>query len=185
MLSAAGAPAAKAERAPAHWRVRTVTIRDETGSSAHRQALEHAAWVWSAAGAKITLKVVDGAGGGCAEPAAGSITVCGYTSARSAGEATTTVVDGHIERAVVRLELHDLTAEHLRAVACHEIGHALGLDHREGGTTCMTSPPTSTEPDEHDLRAVRAAHAHDDPARRCEGAHLVRVGSFCLFRWGS
>lgn len=40
----------------------------------------------------------------------------------------------------------------VRAIACHELGHLLGLDH--GGAACMTSIPKSRHPSEHDVAQV-------------------------------
>lgn len=50
-------------------------------------------------------------------------------------------------------------------ILCHEVGHALGLGHREAGTrSCMQTPAraSASDPDGHDADHLRAVHDHLD-----------------------
>jgi len=50
----------------------------------------------------------------------------------------------------VQVQLNDsyrMSAGEHRAVACHELGHALGLDHDSRTSSCLQSQPHATAPD--------------------------------------
>ena len=54
-----------------------------------------------------------------------------------------------------------------RAVACHELGHALGLDHRgSSDASCMaaqiSNAATQARPDGHDYGQLETLYGHDD-----------------------
>lgn len=60
---------------------------------------------------------------------------------------------------------NDTPLIHRRFVACHELGHLLGLDHRVSSVnSCMRDdPPYAQLPDSHDFDVVFSLHNHNDP----------------------
>lgn len=168
----------QAHHAPDHWGPRAVVVRDETGRADTGAALRHAVDAWDAAEADLELTVRPGNGNGCGDPPLGEIAVCGYDSS-DAGEARRWIVDGHIVRAAVLIDADGLRPEYLRGVSCHELGHALGLDHREAGRTCMAGRPSSETPDQHDRDALRVGHDHRHGEDSCDGRHAARIGRTC------
>ena len=79
-----------------------------------------------------------------------TITVCGTLLPDTGGWGTTTPGGGV---AVVRID----RPEHYRWLLCHELGHALGLDHRPiGDPSCMAPDYRVPSPDQLDLQRVRA-----------------------------
>jgi hypothetical protein len=158
----------------AHWDVPEVLVRDETGHPDVGRALERAVAAWNEATPRLQLRVVPGEGSGC-RGADGEIQVCLTSGEAYAGSATTVEEDGHIASAVVLLEL-DRVGAYVDAVACHELGHAVGLDHRSSGDTCMRERPTVAEPDDEDLRRVRDSHAD----HHCERRSVASVDGRCF-----
>ena len=65
----------------------------------------------------------------------------------------------HFTSAHVKLNKATVSGKE-RHLACHELGHALGLDHRNETTSCMRTPVTSRTPDAHDYAAIRSAYSH-------------------------
>ena len=61
----------------------------------------------------------------------------------------------------VRIQLNDTypmgAAEH-RAVTCHELGHALGLDHDRRASSCLQSIPHALHPDAADRGRLEARY---------------------------
>jgi hypothetical protein len=163
LAAGAAAPGASADHTSGHWHDRTVVVRDETGFADHRRALDLAVRQWNAAGAAVRLELASGRGAGCDAPQAGEISVCRADLPPSrAGEARVWKQGDHIVRASVLVRADSWRFEHLVAIACHELGHALGLDHRSERTSCLTATIHSSQPDEHDLADLRAAHAHTE-----------------------
>lgn len=68
----------------------------------------------------------------------------------------------HIQQAWVKLNGRTTTTDQERSVICHEVGHALGLDHRGATSSCMYNGSTfPTSPDQHDYDVLVAqTHSH-------------------------
>lgn len=47
----------------------------------------------------------------------------------------------------------------VQGLVCHEIGHALGLNHQNDNTSCMQSPGGGNRPNAHDLDTLRLIYA--------------------------
>lgn len=167
--SAAGAHATSTD----HWDVPVVIVRDETGATEVRSSLERSVADWNGATPTVQLRIEPGTGTGCVR-AAGEIRVCLTRSDGYAGETTTSHDGSHITSATVLID-GIRSGRHLGAVVCHELGHALGLDHRDDGSTCMRPAPTVTTPDQADRDAVRDAHAPD-----CSKRSLITHNGRCL-----
>lgn len=131
-------------------------VRDETGSASVGAALEAAVASWNEATPDLQLRLGPGTGSGCRGDA-GEIQVCLTESTEYAGHARRSDVGGHISGAVVMIDVRR-SGPNVHAVACHELGHALGLGHRDEGSTCMRVAPVVDRPDQADLDRVRAAH---------------------------
>lgn len=183
---------AGAHHAQEHWTVPTVIVRDETGLADHRRAIGMAAARWNAAGAAVRFEVRDGLGRGCAAPANGSISVCrADLPGSTAGEARVWLDGEHVVKGSVLIDAGARPFEHLVAIACHELGHTLGMDHRAERSSCLTATIHSADPDDHDRGALRRTHSHrhtapkpqssrepeSQPAESCPT--LVRINGQC------
>jgi predicted Zn-dependent protease len=101
-------------------------------------------------------------------PTLNSIHVCNYAYGRTGWAGLAKVFfdqNFHIVKANARLNAtYVRSASKMQAVACHEIGHALGLGHRpqpEGATSCL-SPilSTSSVPDGDDYTELTTIYNH-------------------------
>ena len=173
LLLLVGAPARAHEANVSHWDQQIVVVRDETGSADLRAALEHAIAAWNEATPRLQLQVEPGTGTGC-RGGAREVQVCLTRSDRYAGSAQTERNGAHIRGAVVLIDAVR-SGSHLRAVVCHELGHALGLDHRSDGETCMRPAPVVASPDDIDLEQVRIAHQPD-----CANRSLLTHNGRCV-----
>lgn len=156
---------ADAHHADEHWTVPTVIVRDETGIAEYRRAIAMAAARWNAAGSAVRLDVRDGLGRGCDAPSVGNVAVCrADLPSTTAGEARVWVDGDHIIKGSVLIDAGARPFEHLVAIACHELGHALGMDHRAERSSCLTATIHSSDPDAHDRAELRRTHGHSHPA---------------------
>jgi hypothetical protein len=177
---------AQAHHGQWHWNQQVVVVRDETGFADYRRAIGLAAARWNAAGAGVRLEVAGGRGRGCGDPERGEITVCRRSFAgNQAGSARVWLEGDHIVRGSVLMDTRPRPYEHLVAIACHELGHALGLDHRSERSSCLTATIHASDPDEHDRAELRRLHAHSHgtpgPAGTGScGGHVLRLGESCV-----
>ena len=128
-----------------------VSVHDATGDPVWGQFLRAAASEWNAGVDNFRLDVVTG-DADC-DTGAGPFTavVCVRpTSPGTRAETRWYVGDGeHLRFATIHLDPERASA-HRQRLACHELGHALGLRHRQSGSSCMTpktiaiqTPPTT------------------------------------------
>jgi hypothetical protein len=163
-----------------HWRDRSITVVDEVvrhlrPGRAHlprkwREARNKVLAEFNATGVVTLQLVVEPAPGTChplersyedADAAtAGTIRFCrtfDRSSAYGGWAYWRRDPDGHIAAAVV--VVNGRTGG--RLILCHELGHALGLDHRSQSTSCMSGGPGSGL-DQHDRDELAALYGHTD-----------------------
>jgi len=163
MVSASPASATHGDNL--HWKgsgLRQVAVIDKTGNSGFHSAVVGAVNNWNSGLHNVHLNLTTSSG--ACSSSGGNIQVC--LSKRVGGLARwTNDSANHFFGVAVRLDRYHPT--YAAALACHELGHALGLAHRlqsEQNTTCM-SPAVGagqTHPDAHDFATVDAQTNHTD-----------------------
>jgi hypothetical protein len=95
----------------------------------------------------------------CENPAKGEIMVCARSLTRPGGLAYVYADSaGHIRGATVYFDPR-VPRNRLMNVLCHEVGHALSLNHRTGNRSCLGA---GSDPDRHDGQQIALNHSHFD-----------------------
>lgn len=97
----------------------------------------------------------------CDSPGRGEILVCARDRIGPGLTRIYADASGHLYGATVLFDPR-YSGDALMSILCHEVGHALGLDHRSAGETCMRHHVEYTEPDDHDVQQIAAGHNHLD-----------------------
>jgi len=163
LVATAALPLGQAQAAPslAHWSQRTLVVSDRTGDPGWELATRRGVDVWNAAGAAVHLTSSQG-GIGC-EPEGTTIPVCRDVLRRGwqAATALYTGPDGHLGGARIRVDAGRRFSQAQRdGILCHEIGHALGLDHSDVDSSCLTQGSRSTTPSVADVENLRMTYGH-------------------------
>ncbi len=174
----------------AHWpgHRRDLVVADHTGDARWQRATRRAVDQWNRGGVGLRLTWAAGAGPCRGDTAA--IEVCPAKRldlARLGVPNVEGLVEpeldrhGHFEKATV-LVCADCGLGQARrnVVATHELGHALGLSHTDGGRGLMHPSGGTDHPHRPDFEAVRQRHAHLDEQKDCLAGDVVDIGSVCL-----
>jgi len=84
-----------------------------------------------------------------------------YGPTNSSGLTTATAGQMQTFTGSVQIQLNDsyrMGAAERRAVSCHELGHALGLDHDSRASSCLQSIPHALHPDAADLDSLETRY---------------------------
>ncbi|HEX7181418.1 MAG TPA: matrixin family metalloprotease [Thermoanaerobaculia bacterium] len=68
------------------------------------------------------------------------------------------IKNGRIRLNQTYLDNGSYTRTNKESIACHEIGHLLGLDHSPNATSCMSHTLTAAQPDTHDRDVVNSIY---------------------------
>lgn len=152
---------AEALPAFAHWDQRSLIVTDRTGDPGWQEASRLAVATWNAVGADLHLTWSEG-GIGCGAEGS-TIPVCrdvlrpGWKGAA----AVYNLPDGHLGGARIRVAAdRAFTQAERNTLACHELGHTLGLDHSGSPASCLTQGSKSATPDAGDIESLRASYGH-------------------------
>jgi hypothetical protein len=125
-----------------------------------------AAAVWSATD---RLKLTGAVGSGGCETVPDRIVVCigdpwGYGQPAAIPELD---LGGHIRSCVAAIPPSFLSSPEFAGIVNHEVGHCVGLGHRELSSRSVMGFAANRYPDDHDLTEIRAQHGHDEGPPLC------------------
>lgn len=173
-----------------HWTSgeRDLVVVDRTGDPEWEEATRFAVDVWNDAAAGTGLHLRWETGRGACRPDGARISVCETGQADLGdrqnlgreGLAQVKLGQSHAESAQLLVcgdcELADARR---RVIAAHEVGHALGLPHREREASVMFATGGPDHPDALDQEELRQLYAHRDGTERC-GVFSLRLGAMCF-----
>ena len=157
--SFAGVVASGPDGTGLHWLMRpgqhtlVVDVVDSTGWSWPVRA---ASGDWTTPHVRYSYAPSCRAGVPCVEVHEGAYGPTGWSG-------LTTATSGQMQTFTgsVQIQLNDsyrMSAAERRAVTCHELGHALGLDHDPRTDSCLQSIPHALHPDATDLEGLEARY---------------------------
>lgn len=173
-------PAEAAHALDFHWGPSKLKVKVIAGSQ-WTDAVDVAAGYWNY-GDGPAMSVVEGSRG-CNDPKIGVVTVCFAGGHSSAHIHLPVRRDGHLNRAWIHLGSEEVGSGSARRIGimCQELGHALGLDHQGGGSSCMASA-YNTAPDNHDYATLAELYDHPFGFRhRHKGKRHIHKSKHCHY----